>query len=155
MVSLEDLLSVFPVGKVLISSLPSLDLYSLSESSLPIRSALCAFFEEKGVIAVVDFIKTSRLTPAANKHVTIYLNGVKTKGPVSCSEPQHTRGDSVRDCRMCSIPVCEACVFKASFGKRHNKTHHNRLRFLCVDCWDAVHSGKERLLHQVIDSYCV
>lgn len=35
---------------------------------------------------------------------------------------------------MCSKPVCESCIIKASFGK-HEKTFQNRRRHLCPECW--------------------
>ena len=54
-----------------------------------------------------------------------------------CSELNHTRGDNVRGCLMCSMPVCEACIIKESFGKRDEKTFQHRTRTLCSDCYDS------------------
>ena len=54
-----------------------------------------------------------------------------------CSEPNHTRGDNIRGCLMCSMPVCEACIIKESFGKRDEKTFQHRTRTLCSDCYDS------------------
>ena len=38
---------------------------------------------------------------------------------------------------MCSMPVCEACIIKESFGKRDEKTFQHRTRTLCPDCYDS------------------
>lgn len=38
---------------------------------------------------------------------------------------------------MCSMPVCEACIIKESFGKRDEKTFQNRTRTICPECYDA------------------
>ena len=38
---------------------------------------------------------------------------------------------------MCSMPVCEACIIKESFGKRDEKTFQHRTRTLCPECYDA------------------
>ena len=38
---------------------------------------------------------------------------------------------------MCSMPVCEACIIKESFGKRDEKTFQHRTRTLCSDCYDS------------------
>ena len=54
-----------------------------------------------------------------------------------CSELNHTRGDNIRGCLMCSMPVCEACIIKESFGKRDEKTFQHRTRTLCPDCYDT------------------
>ena len=53
-----------------------------------------------------------------------------------CSEPLHVRGDNVRPCLMCSTPVCEACIIKASFEKRDHGTFANRCRSLCAGCYN-------------------
>ena len=54
-----------------------------------------------------------------------------------CSELNHTRGNNIRGCLMCSMPVCEACIIKESFGKRDEKTFQHRTRTLCSDCYDS------------------
>jgi len=46
------------------------------------------------------------------------------------------RGESIRSCRVCSMPVCEACIFKSSFGKWDERTFSNRTRSLCPDCYN-------------------
>jgi len=58
----------------------------------------------------------------------------KPTSQLLCSEPQHTKGSNARGCRMCSKPVCEGCVIKASFGKQQN-TFQNRRRRFCGQCW--------------------
>jgi len=58
----------------------------------------------------------------------------KPTSQLLCSEPQHTKGSNARGCRMCSKPVCEGCIIKASFGKQEN-TFKNRRRRFCDQCW--------------------
>ncbi|MCJ1457134.1 hypothetical protein MMC28_007501 [Mycoblastus sanguinarius] len=50
------------------------------------------------------------------------------------------------------MPVCEACIIKASFGKRDEKTFQNRVRFLCIECWGTRNSQKVWLLKKSKDS---
>lgn len=58
----------------------------------------------------------------------------KPTSQLLCSEPQHTKGSNARGCRMCSKPVCEGCIVKASFGKQDNIFQTRRRRF-CGECW--------------------
>ena len=58
----------------------------------------------------------------------------KPTSQLLCSEPQHTKGSNARGCRMCSKPVCEGCIIKASFGKQENTFQSRRRRF-CGPCW--------------------
>lgn len=48
---------------------------------------------------------------------------------------------------MCSMPVCEACIIKAAFGKRDERTFSNRTRFFCRDCYNLGNTHRERLLN--------
>ncbi len=64
-----------------------------------------------------------------------------------CSELNHTRGDNIRGCLMCSMPVCEACIIKESFGKRDEKTFQHRTRTLCSDCYDCETPHVEQTLN--------
>jgi hypothetical protein len=65
---------------------------------------------------------------------------------LACLETKHTKGDSPHACRLCSMPVCNTCVVKQSFGKREN-TFGNRKRQLCEHCWLSGNPHKQRLLH--------
>ena len=63
---------------------------------------------------------------------------------------------------MCSMPVCEACIIKESFGKRNEKTFQHRIRSLCPECYDSETPHIEQTLkhgmkgknaiHSMIDS---
>ena len=63
-----------------------------------------------------------------------WLNPKPATNQLLCSEPQHTKGSNARGCRMCSKPICEGCIIKASFGKQEN-TFQNRRRRFCGKCW--------------------
>lgn len=60
-----------------------------------------------------------------------------------CSEPQHTKGTTVRACTLCFMPVCEGCVIKNSFRKNEASFQY-RHRPLCVECWPCSSSHSER-----------
>lgn len=81
------------------------------------------------------------------RHNTSHWKNLKNRSPICCSEPQHTKGDKVKGCVMCSMPVCEACVIKASFAKRDENTFPNRIRSLCVDCFDSGNPHRETSLN--------
>lgn len=66
----------------------------------------------------------------------------------SCCEPHHVQGANVRGCLMCSLPVCEACIIKVSFGKREESTFANRSRSLCPDCYDTRNKDEYTSLHR-------
>ena len=53
----------------------------------------------------------------------------------SCFDPSHVQGTNIRGCIVCSIPVCEACIIKASFRQRNDSAFANRSRSLCSDCY--------------------
>lgn len=44
---------------------------------------------------------------------------------------------------MCSMPVCQACIIKASFGKRDKDTFPNRRRSLGVECFNSGNPHRE------------
>jgi hypothetical protein len=75
-------------------------------------------------------------------HRTPYWEGLKRVAQFTCSSKTHTKGDKTRSCLYCSIPICESCVVKHSFGKNEN-TFKNRCRFMCQRCWDAGNRQKE------------
>lgn len=52
----------------------------------------------------------------------------------SCSEPHHTKGSSTKPCRICSAPVCDGCIVKASFAKEEVTLHMCRA-YSCIECW--------------------
>ena len=70
------------------------------------------------------------------RHDTIHWKSCKSRSLLLCFEPHHVRGENVRGCRVCSMPVCEACIIKSSFGKWDEGMFSNRTRTLCPDCYE-------------------
>lgn len=60
-----------------------------------------------------------------------------------CSEPHHTKGSSAKPCRLCSLPVCEGCIVKASIAKREVTLQMCRV-YYCSDCWISGIPQRER-----------
>lgn len=135
MASLLQLLCAYPVLESLVAVLPLGDLFNLSKTSSTIRITLHGFS--------INFVKKpsslGAVRPALSigRHDTSHWKNLKAKSPLCCSETQHTRGANIKGCLMCSMPVCEACIIKASFGKRDENTFPNRTRSLCVECFDS------------------
>ena len=61
---------------------------------------------------------------------------MKADNALVCAEPRHTQGDHIRGCRMCSMPVCEACIIRDSFSERDGGIFSNRTRSLCPECYN-------------------
>ena len=145
MTSLTDLLSPYPIVVNLASVLPLGDLFNLSKTNSILRAALHGF-------KVPQSNGNPRLnipvrpTLFIGQHETPFWRNLKGKSLLLCSESQHTRGDKVRGCLMCSMPVCEACIIKASFGKRDEKTFQHRTRSVCPECYESGNPHIEQLL---------
>ena len=132
MASLLEILCTYPVLENLVAVLPLGDLFNLSKTNSTIRASLHGFSD-------FPFTQPSSLNivrPALliGRHNTSFWKNLKAKSPLYCSERQHTRGGNVKGCLMCSMPVCEACIIKASFGKRDENTFPSRTRSLCIEC---------------------
>ena len=150
MASLLDLLSPYPVLERLVSHLPLGDLLSLSKVDSLFRAALHGFQRPvtAGCPSSGEALKTSSIRPALRigAHDTSYWRNLKGRSPLLCSEAQHKRGEKIRGCLMCSMPVCEACIIKASFGKQNEHTFQSRIRPLCGKCYDGGTPHKQELL---------
>lgn len=145
MASLIELLRAYPILVNLVPVLPLGDLFNLSKTNSTIRAALHGFsdrFLERPSLLIV-------VRPALfiGRHNTSHWKNLKARSPLCCSEPQHTRGDKVKGCLMCSMPVCQACVIKASFGKRDENTFPMRRRSLCVECFNSGNPHQETSLN--------
>ncbi len=151
MASLLDLLSPYPVLENLVSALPLGDLFNLSKTNSLFRAALHGF-----QVPITAGRRSNGKSPAnapirsslgIGEHDTIYWKNLKARSLLLCSESQHKRGDKIRGCLMCSMPVCEACIIKASFGKLNEYTLQSRTRPLCGDCYDTgkPHKGEPLL----------
>lgn len=151
MASLIELLRAYPILVNLVAVLPLGDLFNLSKTNSTIRVALHGFsdrFLEKPSLLVV-------VRPALfiGGHNTSHWRNLKARSSLCCSEPQHTRGDKVKGCLMCSMPVCQACIIKASFGKRDENTFPNRRRSLCVECFNSGNPHQETSLNDEEDFF--
>lgn len=62
------------------------------------------------------------------------MNSSEKVSSASCSEPLHTKGSSTKPCRICSTPVCDGCIVKASFSKEEVTLHMCRA-YKCIECW--------------------
>ena len=146
MAVLLDLLSPYPILENLISSLAIGDLFNLSKVNSAYRIALHGF--EPSCLDQESLIvnKSVRSTLQIGSHRTAFWENLKTRSQLRCSEPHHIRGSSPTGCLICSAPVCEACIIKASFAKRNENTFQKRHRPLCSQCW---YTGNHHKKHPI------
>lgn len=143
MTTLLDLLSSFPILEAILSVLPLGSLLGLSKVNSDYRAVLHGFSfinEDSGLAQGTNI----RLRLHIGEHQTGTWRHYKSISQLECSERHHTRGENVRGCRVCSMPVCEACIVKSSFGKREN-TFQARARRLCKECWAIGNPHAEKL----------
>ena len=143
MASLLELLYAYPILENLAAVLPLGDLFNLSKTNSTIRAALHGFSDKPHKIP--SSLRAVRPTLFIGRHNTSHWKNLKARCPLCCSEPQHTRGSKVKGCLLCSMPVCEACIIKASFGKRDENTFPNRTRSLCVECFNSGNPHRDTL----------
>ncbi|KAL2059627.1 hypothetical protein ABVK25_000920 [Lepraria finkii] len=148
MAALLDLLSPYPILENLVSMLPLGDLFSLSKTNSAFRAALHGFQLARSN-GESPFTTPVRPTLCIGQHETLFWRNLNAKSPGLFSESQHTRGDKNRGCLMCAMPVCEACIIKASFGKRDEKTFQHRTRSLCPECYNSETPHIEQSLKEV------
>ena len=145
MPSLIALLCAYPVLENLVAVLPIGDLFNLSKANSTCRAVLHGF--PISSISNPSSPKVVRPALSIGRHNTSHWRNLKIKSLLCCSEPQHTRGAKIKGCLLCSMPVCEACIIKASFGKHDENTFANRTRSLCVECFDSGNSHQESSLN--------
>lgn len=135
MTSLLDVILIDQIQESLLYSLPLGALLNLSKTNSSFREAFHRFRFERHGRELLSSAK-SRSLLYLGQHNTLHWKACKSKSLLLCSEPHHVRGENIRGCRVCSTPVCEACIIKSSFGKRDARTFSNRTRSLCPDCYD-------------------
>ena len=145
MTSILELLCAYPILENLVAVLPLGDLFNLSKTNSTTRAALHGFPIRSS--KKPSSLKDVRPVLSIGKHNTSHWKNLKAKSPLCCSEPQHTRGAKIRGCLMCSMPICEACIIKASFEKREENTFPNRTRSLCVECFNSGNPHQETSLN--------
>ena len=144
MASLLELLRSYPILESLVAVLPLGDLFNLSKTNSAVRAALHGFSYK--ILQKPSLLKAVRPALSIGRHNTSHWKNMKAKSLLCCSEPQHSRGYKVKGCVMCSMPVCEACIIKSSFGKRDENTFPNRIRLLCVECFNSGNPHQESSL---------
>ena len=135
MVSFCDIVHIFSILENVVSRVTLGDLISLLKTCSSIRDILHCF---RVNATNHEMLPLTNLRPplCVGEHNTLYSQKLKANAPVVCSEPHHIRGVNVRGCLTCSMPVCGASIVKVSFGKREEEAFKNRLRSLCLDCYD-------------------
>jgi len=71
---------------------------------------------------------------------------------LDCSERDHIKGEKIKGCRICSMPVCETCIVRADFFGQ-NGTYSNRIRTFCDTCWSATDFSDTDLTPQDLVNY--
>ena len=77
-------------------------------------------------------------------HQTKLWKNLKSMTIMKCSESFHKKGEDCETCRICSMPVCEACSIRSSFT-RIGSAYDNRKRLLCDTCSESGNPHQERL----------
>ena len=129
--TLEDLVSTYPIIDCLVRYLSLGELLSLARVNTVCRARLHGF-STRGL----QENKNRPIRPELRlgKHQTALWQALKAKCRLICSDNSHTMGSRPRGCRMCSMPVCEACIIRSSLATYGN-IHSKRQRYLCQYCW--------------------
>ena len=77
-------------------------------------------------------------------HQTELWKKLKSTSMMECSETFHKRGKVCKTCRICSMPVCEACIMKLSFS-RMGSAYNTRERHLCDGCFESGNPHGDKL----------
>ena len=147
-VTLLNLLSQYPIVRGIAQELPFAGLLNLARLNSEYRNILHGFPREAMELDHCMVRNGARQGLHLGEHETKHWRNLKTLSRMVCSEPKHTKGSNPRGCRMCSKPVCEGCIVKASFGK-HEKTFQNRRRQLCPECWATSNPLRESPIEPV------
>lgn len=145
MASLLDIVLIHPIQQSLLCSLSLGDLLHLSRTNSTFRAVFHGVpikAHDRGLLASAH----SRPSLFIGAHDTQYWKRCKSMTLLACSESHHVRGEKIRGCRMCSMPVCEACIIKSSFGKPDERTFSSRTRSFCPDCYGLGNVHRDRRL---------
>ena len=137
---LLNLLSIYPILEELVPHMGLGDVIRLSRVNSQYRAVMHGF-----ELPATD--ESPRLQ--IGEHRTALWGSLKSKSVLRCAESQHKpTKHTIRSCRICSFPVCEACVIRDSFSKPNEMTFHNRSRKMCAKCWSTGRHQKRQLLGQ-------
>ena len=143
--NVTDLISQFPIFSSLTKHLDLWDLIQLSRTSVAIRY-LCHRFNNDELSGEVSHISGTNIRKALRigQHRTTTWKLYKSLAQQRCRELDHTRGLTPLGCKLCSKPVCFACIVKHSFDK-HESTFLLRGRALCKQCFNAGNPHSEHI----------
>ncbi|CAF9920064.1 MAG: hypothetical protein GOMPHAMPRED_001968 [Gomphillus americanus] len=144
-VNITDLIGQFPIFSSLIKYLDLWDLIQLSRTSAAIRY-LCHRFKDDEVFEGTKHISGTNIRKSLRigQHKTTTWKLYKSLAQKRCRELDHTRGIAPLGCKLCSKPVCFACIVKHSFDK-HESTFLLRGRALCNQCFNAGNPHSEHI----------
>ena len=143
-ISLESLVTPWPIAECLSSHLAVNDLFSLSRTSTYLRAALHGYGLPT-LLAEPSRGPEVRESINVGLHGTPYWQGLKASAKEACCSKTHTKGEKLHNCRLCSNLICEACIVRDSFARGKQDTFRNRCRYFCQVCWDTDNYSKSRL----------
>lgn len=152
-VSLEWLLSIWPITTSIARSTAAGDLIALSRSSSTLRALT------HGLPIGLNSPKWEGATLRCasdlqiGNHQTRHWTNLKSLASFSCSDSSHrepkpsanTKTNVVRPCKFCSKPVCKTCIVRSFFAdpKQSKNTFRYRTRYLCSKCWETGNLRKD------------
>lgn len=144
-ISLDYLVTIWPVAESLAIHLPLGDLVTLARTSRSLRAGLHGCRIDEGKQLYDEKQIRSDLIPHLGQHQTSYWKHLKQISPFTCVNKIHTKGQKLKPCVYCSKPICDACIVRDSFKKGKEDTFKNRLRYFCRECWTE---GKPTKAHR-------
>lgn len=132
-ITLFDLIYASPVAEHLASCLTTGGLLNLARTNSHYRAILHGF-ALRNLGSSHEDQRNIRSEVSIGKQHTNRWENLKRLSQWVCESPNHTKGSAPRYCRLCSIPICEACIVRDSIGKSE-KTYLKRTRHMCKDCW--------------------
>lgn len=151
-VSLETLLSIWPIVSSIAKYTPAGDLISLSRASSTARALTHGFPVDYSPHGQWDENARGFLDLRIGNHQTSHWEHLKSLAHFSCSspfhkEPKNTGGTNnvTKPCKYCSRPVCKACIVRSFFAdpSTSKNTFRYRTRYLCQKCWDGGNLRKD------------
>ncbi|KAI5853194.1 hypothetical protein DFP73DRAFT_33238 [Morchella snyderi] len=112
---------------------PSFDPLSMMLSQFSIVKRFACFLTTGDLIQLSRTSTTVRETLLQSPE---YWSELLALTSLVCSENTHIKGENVKNCVICSMPVCETCIVKSDFHGTSG-TFLNRIRTFCDSCWSA------------------
>lgn len=150
--SLEHLLSIWPIASTLACKLSVGDLISLSRTSSVARAHTHGFPLANTSDEDTDDVASNTQYLFVGKHQTPQWSTLKSLAGFTCSSFSHrdpkssgSTNNVVRPCKFCSRPVCKACLVRTFFADKSQSknTFRYRARYLCSKCWESGNLRKD------------